>query len=85
MEADSTVTDKVALCWAIYAYNVSESKTGYSPFQLVYGVTDHFPGLLESSPTELQDPDLPQSIQAQFFARDEALSNHTRIRCSQED
>ena len=45
MEADSTVTDKVALCWATYAYNASESKTGYSPFQLVYGLTDNFPGL----------------------------------------
>ena len=82
MEADQNIQEKTALCWATYAYNASESKTGYTPFQLVYGMVDHFPGILEANPTELQEPDLPQSIQAQFTARDEALANHMRIRSS---
>ena len=83
IEAESNISDRVALCWATYAFNASESKTGFSPFQLVYGITDHFPGILEVCPTELQETDLPQLIQSQFIAREEALANHIRIRCSQ--
>ena len=53
MLASDNISDKVVSCWATYAFNAFVYKRGFSPFQLVYRVNNHFPRILEASPIEL--------------------------------
>ena len=81
-EAYPLNSDELALSQAVFAWYSMESKTGYSPFHLVYGTKANNHGVLETLPGEAEIGTMPLSLEENFRARDLALQNHTRIRTS---
>ena len=62
-EADPSISDEMALSQAVYAWNAMESKTGYSPFQLVYGIVDNNAGVLETLSPQAEVGNLPRLLE----------------------
>ena len=83
-QGDHSLSLRKALSAAVFAYNSCETKTGYTPAQLVFGQHAGVGGLLEMTPAQLSEKnDIPDSLAGQMRAREEALANHLSIKADQ--
>ena len=74
------MTQQEALSWAVFAWNTTETRGGYSPRHIMFGPQDVDTNILDQGPTELQD--YSGSLKSLFQAREEARINHLTLKCS---
>ena len=83
MDSNPDMTQEQCLTWATYAYNQSESRSGHSPIQLVYGTGDNMTSTLTMTVGECENWDPQLRYAMSLKTRKEALINHLKFRNSQ--
>ena len=71
------------LSWAVWAYNQSETRSGFSPAQIVHGFKDDLVSVCDMTPTEAQDWNEYAVVTQIMAARCQALENHIQAKNSQ--
>ena len=81
-ENRDSLSQRQALAWACYAWNMEEKRHGYAPADLVFGPCDRETNFLDLSPVELQDRDMKANIVEQLQAREQARIEHLSLKAS---
>ena len=68
LEEDDNLDIEDALRKALYAYNTQVRKSGFSPYQLVYGKQFSFPGIVDGNPAS-DEPIEKDAIRQQMVQR----------------
>ena len=68
LEEDKDIDIEDALRKALYAYNTQVRKSGFSPYQLVYGKQFSFPGIVDGNPAS-DEPIEKDAIRQQMVQR----------------
>ena len=81
-ESNPSVSQEQCLTWATYAHNQSESRSGFSPMQMVYGVSDNMTSNLTLTVGECENWDTQLRYANSLKCRREAVINHLKFRNS---